>query len=83
MKRRILAFAVTAAALTATAGVASADRGAPGTTFPDQPGEHTATACAMVGSNPGTGVGGAFEQHASLKAASIVSALYADVCLSG
>ena len=80
MKHRILAFAVTAAAVTATSGVASADPGAPGTTFPEQPAGHPATACAMVGSNPGSGVGGAAEQHVSPRAGAILSGLYADVC---
>jgi hypothetical protein len=83
MKRRILTFAVTAAAMTATCNVAAADPGAPGSTFPEQPAGHAATACVMVGSNPGTGPGGAFEQNASPQAGAILSALYADACSSG
>jgi hypothetical protein len=83
MNRRILTLAVTVAAMTATTGVASADPGAPGSTFPEQPADHAATACEMVGSNPGTGVGGAFERNASSRALAILSELYADVCLGG
>jgi hypothetical protein len=80
VKRRILLCAVTAAVITAIPGVASADPGAPGSTFPEQPAGHPATACVMVGSNPGTGPGGAFAQNASPQAGDILAALYGDAC---
>jgi hypothetical protein len=56
-------------------GPAFADAGAPGTTFPEQPGTHVATACAAVGAN--TGTGGA---HMSGTAGGITSGLFADAC---
>ena len=82
MKSRTLTIAVTAGLLAAGTGVAAADPGAPGSTFPEQPGTHPATACAAVGSNPGTGPGGAFES-ASPGALAILAGLYGDVCLEG
>jgi hypothetical protein len=56
MKRRLIA-AVAAAGLFAAvaAPAASADQGAPGSTFPEQPGVHVQTACGAVTTNPGTG----------------------------
>jgi hypothetical protein len=72
---------VTAVATGAISSVAWGDAGPPGTTFPEQPGSHPATACSAVASNPGTGFGGAFSQNASPTAIGIVGGLYADACL--
>ena len=56
MKRR-LAAGVAALALFATAASpAFADRGSPGSTFPEQPGTNLATGCAAVLANTGTGI---------------------------
>jgi hypothetical protein len=56
MKRRLIA-AVAAAGLFAAvaAPAASADQGAPGSTFPEQPGANVQTACGSITTNPGTG----------------------------
>jgi len=56
MKRRLIA-AVAAAGLFAAvaAPAASADRGAPGSTFPEQPGANVQTGCGAITTNPGTG----------------------------
>jgi hypothetical protein len=83
MKRRILTVTVTAVRMATSTGVASADRGAPGATYPEQPAGHPATACAAVGTNPGTGMGGAFEQNAASGALAILGGLYTDACLGG
>lgn len=83
MKRSVLTVTVTAAAMVMVTGGAWADPGAPGSTFPEQPGGHAATACSAVATNPGTGFGGAFEQHAAPTAAAILTGLYTDACLGG
>jgi hypothetical protein len=64
-------------------GSAFADAGAPGTTYPEQPGSHNAGGCAAVTSNPGTGVGGTAGQHFSPTAAAITNGLLVDACLGG
>jgi hypothetical protein len=74
---------VTAAVMATVTGGAWADPGPPGSTFPEQPGGNVATACSAVGTNPGTGIGGRFEQHASPTASAILAGLYTDVCLGG
>jgi hypothetical protein len=58
-----------------------ADPGAPGSTFPEQPGTNPATACAAVGTNPGTAVGGAAQLHIAPGAGAILTDLYDDVCV--
>jgi hypothetical protein len=83
MKRSILTVTVTAALMATGTGVASADPGAPGATYPEQPGGHGATACSAVAGNPGTGIGGAFEQNAASGAVAILGGLYTDACLGG
>ena len=57
---------------------AFADAGPPGTTFPEQPGDNPATACAVVGEILLTGQA---VQHASDVATAIVMGVYADACL--
>jgi hypothetical protein len=71
--------AVMTATLALGAGPALADAGAPGTTFPEQPGGHVATGCGAVLTNPGSGEGG----HAALSptALAIVGGLIEDACL--
>ena len=83
MKRRILTGVAIVALSLATAGSAAADRGAPGSTFPEQPGDHMQNACTVVGTNPGTGVGGVIFEHAAPNALAILNGLYTDACLGG
>jgi hypothetical protein len=79
MKRVILA-ALTAALLgLAVPAVALADAGAPGSTFPEQPG--APPACAVVTTNPGTGFGG--HARPSQTALQILNGLVADACFGG
>ncbi len=80
MKRHLLVLAV--AALVGAAP-AVADPGAPGSTYPEQPGTHNQAGCAAVTSNPGTGVGGQAGQSMSPRAGSITSGLLADACVGG
>jgi hypothetical protein len=70
--------AVMAATLALGAGPALADAGAPGTTFPEQPGDSGATACEAVVTNPGTGMDG----HAAFSptALAIVGGVITDAC---
>jgi hypothetical protein len=82
MKRIILTISAAALlALWAPAAVL-ADAGAPGSTYPEQPGANVGNACATITSNPGTGTGGQ-AGHASQTAAAIVSGLLVDACLGG
>jgi hypothetical protein len=82
--RRLVLVIVTALAFAATlAASAFADAGPPGSTFPEQPGTHSQTACAAVLSNPGTGPGGPASQNMSPTAGAITSGLFADACLGG
>lgn len=79
MKRLIMAV-LTAAILGLTLPAAAlADAGAPGSTFPEQPG--APPACGVVTTNPGTGLGG----HAgpSQTAMQILNGLVADACFGG
>jgi hypothetical protein len=75
MKRRIVAAAAALALFATTACPAFADRGAPGSTFPEQPGTHVATGCAAIFGNPGQGV-----IHNSDVAFAIQSGLFTDAC---
>jgi hypothetical protein len=80
MKRRISAFLCAAVFMAVSATPALADRGSPGSTFPEQPGDNGATACAAVLTNPGTGTGGAAGQNISPTAGAITTALITDAC---
>jgi hypothetical protein len=81
MRRLTVSLFAIAALMAATSSAALADAGAPGTTFPEQPGANPATACANLITNPGTGlVGGASGAHISPTAAAITMALLADGC---
>jgi len=83
MRRLTVSVFAIAALMATTSSVALADAGAPGTTFPEQPGTNPATACATVVSNPGTGIGGAAGAHLSPTAGAITSGLLADGCSGG
>jgi hypothetical protein len=76
MKRISVVLAI--AALAVAAAPAGADRGAPGTTFPEQPGAHNLTACSAVLSNPG-----ATTAPVSATAEAITTGLITDVCFGG
>jgi hypothetical protein len=83
MKRRILSTLLVAAALTAV-GATPAFAKAPGTNYPEQPGNHVQNACAVITTNPGTnledGVSGA---HWSPTAEAILVPLLGDACFGG
>jgi len=83
MQRRIVPILVTGAFMTIGASPALADAGAPGTTFPEQPGTNVATACAAVTTNPGAGVGGQAALHLSPTAGGIVAGVVEDACFGG
>ena len=51
--KRISTVGLTIAVLALTAGPALADPGAPGSTFPEQPGSNPQRGCAALLSNPG------------------------------
>ena len=70
--------AVVAAALAMGTAPALAARGAPGTTFPEQPNGHVATGCTAIATNPGTSPGG----HANFSdtAGAITFGLLTDAC---
>jgi hypothetical protein len=78
MKRRILPIVVIAGSMTIGASPALADPGAPGTTFPEQPGTHVQTACTAVTTNPGQGI-----SHASPNAVGTLTGLIEDACFGG
>jgi hypothetical protein len=83
MKRRIAAILVAGALMAVGAAPAFGDAGAPGTTFPEQPGTNGQTACDTVTTNPGTGMGGAAGGNISPTAGAIVGGLIADACFEG
>jgi len=78
-KRRMVTSLVAAVALmAATAGPAVADPGAPGATFPEQPGGNLQSGCDAILSNPNN----AFYNRAP-GAAAIVTGLTIDACAGG
>ena len=74
--KRLLVAAVSAACLLVGAGPALADVGAPGATFPEEPGGNVAMACATVTSGIQVG-GGATNNPLS---DSITAGLVEDAC---
>jgi hypothetical protein len=76
MRRNLLAVFAGALIMAAAAGPALGDAGAPGTTFPEQPGAHMNTGCAAIVSNPGLDA----KQAQSPTAAGITLSLYIDAC---
>jgi hypothetical protein len=83
MKRLLCTLGASVVLAVSLVGSAFADAGPPGSTFPEQPGSHTAGGCAAVTSNPGTGVGGTAGQHYSPQAMAITTGLLADACFMG
>ena len=82
MKRHIVVFLVAAVFMAVGVTPAFADAGAPGTTFPDQPGTHVQNGCAAVTTNPGSGPGGQGTTHLSPTAGAIVFGILSDAgCL--
>ncbi len=79
--RRFLPTVIATAALAAAAAGGSL-AGAPGTNFPEQPGDNVQGGCAAVVSNPGTGIGGQ-AGHMSSTANGITGQLLADACFGG
>jgi hypothetical protein len=79
MKRFVVFLAV---AVLASAAPATADQGAPGTTFPEQP-PQPIPGCAAVLSNPGTQIGGVAGTHHSATADVITLSLVFDACFGG
>jgi hypothetical protein len=76
MKRRLIAGAAALALFAAAASPASADRGSPGSTFPEQP--NPTAGCAAVLANTGTGLA-----NMSPGAVAITSGLITDACFGG
>jgi hypothetical protein len=83
MDGRIVSIFVVGASMAFGASTALADAGAPGTTFPEQPGSHAQTACAAVTTNPGSGMTGQAGQVISPTAGAIVGGLVQDACSDG
>jgi hypothetical protein len=80
MKRVLLASLGSAVFAVVTAAPALADAGAPGSTFPEQPGTHVAQACATAPTSPGATQ---FFANGSATAQTIVLGIIADACLGG
>ena len=76
--KRITAVGLSIAMLAVTAGHALADPGAPGTTFPEQPGSNPQAGCAALVSNPG-----ALSAPRSPTAFVITNGLFGDACFGG
>jgi hypothetical protein len=76
--KRITTVGSVIAVLALTAGPALADRGAPGTTFPEQPGSNPQNGCAALLSNPG-----ALSAPDSATARAIIIGLLGDACFGG
>ena len=78
MRRRLIAGAAALMLFAAAAAPASADRGSPGSTFPEQPGTHVTNGCDSVLANAGTGMA-----NMSATANGIATGLIIDACLGG
>ena len=79
MRRSMVSLLAAAMIMLAAPGAALADPGAPGTTFPEQPG--APPGCDAVLTNPGTSPGG--NAMGSPTAVAILNGLVADACLGG
>jgi hypothetical protein len=82
MKRRIVPILVAGALMAVGAAPAFGDAGAPGTTFPEQPGTNIQAGCTAVTTNPGTNPTTGHSQL-SPTAQAIVFPLVEDACLGG
>ncbi len=79
MRERILPVLVATVVLVASFGLAAfADRGTPGSTFPEQPGQNVAAGCAAVAEHA---LGGPAQENASPFALAIVLGLFFDACV--
>jgi hypothetical protein len=78
MKRRLVAGAAALALFATAASPAFADRGSPGSTFPEQPGTHVATGCNAILTGPGQGF-----TNDSDTAFAIQSGLITEACPGG
>src|SRR3954471_11737571 len=73
--KRITTPGLSIAVLALRASRAPADPGAPGTTFPEQPGSHPQAGCAALLSNPG-----ALSAPRAATAFAITNGLFSDAC---
>ena len=73
--KRITTVGACVGVLALMGGPALADPGAPGTTFPEQPGSHPQAGCAALLSNPG-----ALSAPRSVTAFTITNGLFGDAC---
>jgi hypothetical protein len=78
MKRRLIVGAAALTLFAAAAGPASADRGSPGSTLPEQPGTNLTNGCDSVLGNVGNGVA-----NMSGTANAIATGLITDACFGG
>ena len=76
--KRITTVGSVIAVLALMGGPALADPGAPGTTFPEQPGSHPEAACVALASNSG-----ALSAPRAEKAFTITNGLFGDACFGG
>jgi hypothetical protein len=76
--KRITTIVASIAIAALAASPALADPGAPGTTFPEQPGTHPQTACAALVSNSG-----ALSAPRSQTAFAITNGVLGDACFGG
>ena len=76
--KRITTMVASVAIATLAASPALADPGAPGTTFPEQPGSHPQTACAALVSNSS-----ALSAPRSQTAFAITNGVLGDACFGG
>jgi hypothetical protein len=76
--KRITAIVTSVAVAALSAGPALADSGAPGTTFPEQPGSHPESACTALVSNSA-----ALSAPRSEMAFTITNGLLGDACFGG
>jgi hypothetical protein len=81
MKRFAVTLAAAVTIALAGSGAALADRGAPGSTFPEQPGSNVQNGCQAVSTNPGTSNGGPAQTNQSPTAGAITGGLFADACV--
>jgi hypothetical protein len=86
MKRRIVVFLCAGVFMAVGAAPASGDTGPPGPpvaipgdTFPEQPAEPL-QGCGAVTTNPGTKLGGVFDQHVPTFVDDQTTALLVDAC---
>jgi hypothetical protein len=76
--RQLIAIVASALLLAAAAGPVSADSGAPGSTYPEQPGNNVQNACATILSSPSQA-----GSNQSSVAGTILNGLLVDACFGG